>query len=148
MTTIVRPAAPMIQSVSVFICRVSGVSSRSVAESMCAIFPTWVSPPVAVTIITPLPCVTGVCMNAMFVWSPGASSLGGQRRGVLGRGHALAGQRGLVDLQRARRDDPAVGGHLVACREQHDVADDELLGGDLASRRRRAGRARSPSSST
>ena len=31
--------------------------------------------PVAVTIITPLPCVTGVCMNAMSVWSPGARSV-------------------------------------------------------------------------
>ena len=61
----------MIQSVSVFICRVSGVCSRLVAESRCAIFPISVSLPVAVTIITPLPCVTGVCMNAMFVWSPG-----------------------------------------------------------------------------
>ena len=73
-TIIVKPAAPTIHSVSVFICFVSGVSSISVAESMCAIFPTCVSPPVPVTIITPLPCVTGVCMNAMFVWSPAPSS--------------------------------------------------------------------------
>ena len=32
--------------------------------------PTAVSAPVPVTIITPLPCVTGVFMNAMFDWSP------------------------------------------------------------------------------
>ena len=48
----------------------------------------------------------------------------------------------------ARRDDPAVRGHLVAGRDQHDVADDELLGRDLRPRRRRAARARSPPSST
>ena len=74
MITMVRPAAPMIQSVSVFIWRVSGVSSRTVVVSMLAIRPTWVSPPVPVTIMTALPCVTGVCMNAMLVWSPGPSS--------------------------------------------------------------------------
>ena len=32
--------------------------------------PTSVSAPVPVTIITPLPCVTGEFMNAMFDWSP------------------------------------------------------------------------------
>ena len=74
-TIIVRPAALTIQSVSVFICLVSGVSSLAVAESMCAIFPTSVSLPVPVTITTPLPCVTGVCMNAMFDCSPGPISL-------------------------------------------------------------------------
>ena len=73
-TIIVSPAAPTIHSVSVFICLVSGVSSFAVAESMCAIFPTCVSLPVPVTTITPLPCVTGVCMNAMFDCSPGPIS--------------------------------------------------------------------------
>ena len=43
------------QSVSVFMCFVSGVSSFAVDESMCAIFPTWVLLPVPVTITTPLP---------------------------------------------------------------------------------------------
>ena len=117
-------------SVSVFICFVSGVSSFAVAESMCAIFPTSVLLPVPVTITTALPCVTGVCMNAMFVWSPGAELGAGQRLGVLLRRDALAGQRRLVDLQRGRGDDPAVRGHLVAGRDQHDVADHELLGRD------------------
>ena len=37
------------------------------SASIPAILPTCVSLPVAVTIITPLPCVTGVCMNAMSV---------------------------------------------------------------------------------
>ena len=73
-TIIVRPAAPTIQRVSVFICLVSGVSSLAVAESMCAILPTSVSLPVDVTITTALPCVTGVCMKAMFDCSPGPIS--------------------------------------------------------------------------
>ena len=67
MMTIVSPAAAAIHSVSVFSCLVSGVCSRAVLASIPAIFPTSVSLPVAVTIITPLPCVTGVCMNAMSV---------------------------------------------------------------------------------
>ena len=95
------------------------------------VFPISVSLPVAVTIITPLPCVTGVCMNAMFVWSPGPRASAVSVGDVLGRGRALAGQRGLVDLQRARRDDSPVGGDLIACRDQDKIADDELLGGDL-----------------
>jgi hypothetical protein len=68
-----RAAAP-IHSVSVFSCLVSGVCSFAVDASMPAIFPTWASPPTAVTSITPLPCVTGVFMNAMFTWSPGPTS--------------------------------------------------------------------------
>ena len=54
-----------------------------------------------------------------------------RRLDALGRRHALAGQRGLVDLQRARLDDPPVRRHLVTGRQQDDVADDDLLGGDL-----------------
>ena len=67
MTTIVIPAAAAIHSVSVFSCLVSGVCSLAVLASIPAILPTCVSLPVAVTIITALPCVTGVCMNAMSV---------------------------------------------------------------------------------
>ena len=74
-TTIVTPAAATIHRVSVFSCLVSGVCSRVVVASIPAIRPTCVSLPVAVTTITPLPCVTGVCMNAMSVWSAGARSV-------------------------------------------------------------------------
>ena len=52
-------------------CLVSGVCSLAVAASIPAILPTSASAPRAVTIIMPLPCVTGVFMNAMFVRSPG-----------------------------------------------------------------------------
>ena len=62
----VSPAALAIHSVRVFICFVRGVSSTAVADSMPAILPTSVWAPTPVTIMTALPWVTGVCMNAMF----------------------------------------------------------------------------------
>ena len=70
MTIIVPSAAAPIHRVIVFSCFVSGVCSTAVVASMPAILPTSASAPVAVTSIMPLPCVTGVFMNAMFVWSP------------------------------------------------------------------------------
>ena len=54
--------------------RVSGDSSRAVADSIPEIFPSSVPTPVPVTIMVPLPCVTGVFMKAMLTWSPGPSS--------------------------------------------------------------------------
>ena len=51
----------------------SGVFSLAVADSIAEIFPSSVSDPVPVTIMVPLPWVTGVFMNAMSVWSPGPS---------------------------------------------------------------------------
>ena len=70
MIAIVKPAAPAIQSVNVSSCALSGVFSVGVDFSIPEILPTSVSAPVAVTIMTPLPCVTGEFMNAMFDWSP------------------------------------------------------------------------------
>ena len=67
-------AAAPIHRVKVFNCFVSGVCCLAVVANMPAIFPTWASAPTAVTSITPLPWVTGVFMNAMFVWSPGPRS--------------------------------------------------------------------------
>ena len=89
--------------------------------------------PVAVTTMTPLPWVTGVCMNAMSVCSPGREVGPLRDLDALRRRHTLAGQRGLVDLQRARLDDPAVGRHLITGGQQDDIADDHLLGGISAS---------------
>ena len=74
MTTIVRPAAAAIHRVSRFISMVSGDSSTAVADSIPEILPSSVRAPVPVTIMVPLPCVTGVFMNAMLSWSPGPSS--------------------------------------------------------------------------
>jgi len=77
-TTIVRPAAAAIHRVSVSSCLVSGDFSRAVAVSIAEIWPSCVSAPVPVMTMTPLPCVTGVFMNAMLVWSPGPSSPSGR----------------------------------------------------------------------
>ena len=76
-TIIVSPAAAAIHSVSLFSSLVSGDCSRAVAASIPEIFPSSVSAPVPVTITVPLPCVTGVFMNAMFDWSPGPASPSG-----------------------------------------------------------------------
>ena len=70
MMIIVPSAAAPIHKVNVFSCLVSGDCSLLELASMPAILPTWASAPLAVTIIVPLPCVTGVFMNAMFFWSP------------------------------------------------------------------------------
>ena len=70
MIAIVRPAAPAIHSVNVSSCAVSGVFRVGVDFSIPEMCPTSVPAPVPVTIITPLPCVTGEFMNAMFSWSP------------------------------------------------------------------------------
>ena len=134
-TIIVRPAAAAIHRVSRSSSLVSGDFSLTVAESIDEIRPSSVAAPVPVTMIVPLPCVTGVFMNAMFVWSPGPSSrraIEGDR--VLRRRRALAGQRRLVDLQRVGGDDAPVRRHLVARRDEYDVAAHHLLGGDLARR--------------
>ena len=89
------------------------------------------SAPVPVTIITPLPWVTGEFMNAMFDWSPTPGLSPVDDPALLGRGDALAGQPGLVDLQRRGLDDPPVGAHVVTRREQDHVADHDLVGVDL-----------------
>ena len=48
-------------------------------------------------------------------------------RGVLAHRCALAGQRGLLRLQRRRADEAAVSGHDVAGLDLHDVAGDDVL---------------------
>ena len=53
------------------------------------------------------------------------------RRAVLVDGHRLAGQGRLVDLQVAALEQPQVGRHLVARREQDDVARHQFGCGDL-----------------
>ena len=70
-------------------------------------------------------------MNAMFDWSPRTGFCVGDDVGALRRRNALAGQRGLVDLQRGGLDEPPVGADVVTGGEQHHVADDHLVGVDL-----------------
>jgi hypothetical protein len=50
---------------------------------------------------------------------------------ALGGGQALPGQRGLVDLQRRRLQQPPVRGHDIARLDRDDVAGNQLPGGDL-----------------
>ena len=71
MTAMVSPAAAAIHNVNVSSCLVSGVLRWGVDLSIPEMLPTAVLAPVPVTIITPLPCVTGVFMNAMFAGPPG-----------------------------------------------------------------------------
>ena len=131
MTIMVRPAAAPIHRVMRLSCLVSGVSSSLVAESMPEILPTSVSAPVPVTIITPLPWVTGVFMNAMSAWSPGPRSAPVTVVASLPAG-TLSPVRADSSICRALAcDDAAVGGDLVAGRQQHHVAGDHFLRLDL-----------------
>ena len=66
-TTMVSPAAAAIHRVSLLSSLVRGDSSWPVADSIPEIFPSSVPAPVPVTIMVPLPCVTGVFMNAMLL---------------------------------------------------------------------------------
>ncbi len=54
----------------------------------------------------------------------------GERRRLLGRRSALAGERGLVDIEGHRMDHPAVRCNVVAGGEQDQIADNHLLGRD------------------
>ena len=131
MITIVTPAAAAIHSVSVFSCLVSGVCSRVVVASIPAIFPTCVSAPVAVTTIRPLPCVTGVCMNAMSVCSPGARSSPSGTSTPFEAGTLSPVSADSSICSELAVDDPPIRRDVVAGREHDDVADDHLFGRDL-----------------
>jgi hypothetical protein len=85
-TIIVRPAAAAIHSVSLLSSTVSGDSSVAVLASIPEILPSSVPAPVAVTIMVPLPWVTGVFMKAMLDWSPGPSSASDSGPASLGAG--------------------------------------------------------------
>ena len=98
--------------------------------SMSEMWPTSVPIPVEVTTNVAAPRVTWVFMNAMSTRSPSAD-VGRDGVDALGHGGALAGQRGLVDLERRRAQDAAVRRDEVARLDVDDVARDELLHRDL-----------------
>ncbi len=77
-TIMVMPAAAATHRLRLFNSLVRGDISLVVVLSRPEIFPTSVSLPVAVTMNTPLPWVTGVFMNTMFERSPGARSPAGR----------------------------------------------------------------------
>ena len=131
MIAIVRPAAPAIHSVNVSSCAVSGVFRVGVDFNIPEMCPTSVSAPVPVTIITPLPCVTGEFMNAMFDWSPtpGFSP-------VIASALFDAGTLSPVSPDSSICSDAASmirpSAHTLVTRgEQDDVADHDLVGVDL-----------------
>ena len=72
--------------------------------------------------------------------SPSGDVVAVDRIDDLGDRRALAGEPGLLDLERRRHQDPAVGRDLVAGLEADDVAGHQLLGRDLDAAGRRAGR--------
>ena len=112
-------------------CFCSGVLSASVWLRSVAMLPISVSIPVPVTIISPRPRVTDVFMNARQIRSPSPTSSPGIGASVLQHRSALAGERGLLDLQGGGHQQPTVGGHPVARLEEHDVARHQLGGVDL-----------------
>ena len=128
--TSAMPAMTRIWLVSASSCFVSGVFSTAVAWSMPLMWPTSVAIPVVVTRIVPAPRVTWQFMNAMSTRSPRAASRG-DRIHLLGRGDALAGERGLVDLEGRGGEDARVGRDEVAGLDVDDVARDELVHRDL-----------------
>ena len=71
----------------------------------------------------------------------------GCRVGRLGGGDALAGQRGLFDLERRGHEESAVGRDAVARLDEHDVARYQLGSPRPPRRRRRGAPARCSSSS-
>src|SRR4030095_2775744 len=56
---------------------------------------------------------------------------GGQGGGVLGRRRALPRQGRLIDLQGTGRDDATIRRYLIPGGDEHDIADNQLLGRDL-----------------
>ena len=86
----------------------SGDRVRVTEVSMVAICPIWVVMPVPVTTIDAVPRVTEVFWNNMFDRSPRGTSPAGRTALSLRHRCALAGERGLLGLQRRGPDDPPV----------------------------------------
>ena len=127
MTIIVASAAAPIHSVIVFSCFVSGVCSLAVRRQQAG-------DPADLGVGTPRRHDHGATAvrdrrvherHVRLVAGPHLRV--GERVRHLRRRCALAGERGLVDVERARLDDPTVGGNVVAGGDHHDVAEDDLL---------------------
>ena len=122
--------------------RERGVDLLRALWSMSEMWPTSVAIPVEVTTKLPAPRVTFVFMKTMSVRSPSGVSVEVDRLDAFRDRQALAGQGRLGDLERRRREQPAVGRDDVACLDRDDVARNELLRPEAAtsspSRRTRA----------
>ncbi len=128
------PAMTSSWRTSALIWRVSGVSTPASAWSNVEMWPTSVALPIAVTTIRPEPRVTLVFMNAMPSRSPsGASTATGSVVLATGRLSPVRAASS-ISSELAGADDPAVGRDHVARLDGHDVARDQLVGGDLDQR--------------
>ena len=119
-------ARTRIWRVSPLICFVSGVSSAGVAWSIPLMLPTWVSMP-GRDDKDDARAPRDLGVHERHVHPVAEGGVGRDRVHLLGRGHALARQRGLVDLEGRGREDPGVGGDEVARLEVDDVARDQLV---------------------
>ena len=93
--------------------------------------PISVSIPVPVTIISPRPTGDRRVHEREADPIAEADVVARDRRDVLQHRRALAGERGLLDLEGGGHQQPPVGGHPVARFEEHDVARHQLGGVDL-----------------
>ncbi len=136
-TTITKivPAASQAKTLaSWFIWRCSGDASALTSPSIPAMWPISVDMAVSVTTNVPVPRVTWVFMYAMSMTvTEGDVGVVGHHdlSGLLGGGLALAGEGGLLDLERGSAEHATVGGHEVAGLERDDVARDQVAGVDL-----------------
>ena len=124
------PAMTRIWFVSASSCLVSGVFSTVVAWSMPLMWPTSVAMPVVDDQDGAGPA-GDLAVHERHVHAVAQGGVGGDRLDLLGRGHALARERGLVDLEGRGRQDARVGRDEVAGLDVDDVARDELLHRDL-----------------
>ena len=129
-TTSATPAMTRIWFVSASSCFVSGVFSTAVAWSMPLMWPTSVAIPVVTTRMVPGP-PGDLAVHERHVDAVAEGGVGGDRVHLLGRRDALAGERGLVDLEGRRGEDPRVRGDEVAGLDVDDVARDELVHREL-----------------
>ncbi len=132
------PAMTRIWFVSASSCLVSGVFSTAVAWSMPLMWPTSVAIPV-VDDEDRAGAAGDLAVHERHVHAVAEGGVGGDRVHLLGRGDALAGERGLVDLEGRRGQDAGVGRDEVARLDVDDVARDELVHRDLDELAVRAG---------
>ena len=134
MTTDTSSASPAIRKICRVrwsSCRVSGVLDSVVDCSIPEMWPTSVFIPVVTTTNTPEPRVTLVFMNTMSLRSPKRGVRLVDRGRPLGHRQALAGERGLGDLEGRRVEQPPVGRDDVAGLDRDDVPGHQLLGRQL-----------------
>ena len=121
-----KPARTRIWRVSASSCFVSGVCSATVAVSMPLMWPTWVSMP-GRDDEDRAGAPGDLAVHERHVHAVAEGGVGGDRVHLLGRGDALAGEGGLVDLEGRRGEDARVGRDEVAGLDVDDVARDQLV---------------------